>query len=183
MRNLSFPIWAFLACALVSGCSSLDMVRSMSKRYEEPQEGQRARLRVVSDGLVRAVPGSSCVDWKKPGSGVLVIDRSGAPNHNGRSLGMPASGYSNLARTPGFVGAEVQVAANQPIVLTYLSVAPQRGGTFGRCEATESFIPEAGADYEASFTQSGLQCYVSVVQRQPEGSPSVSVSTLPAGGC
>ncbi|MEO7640084.1 MAG: hypothetical protein ABIU07_01600 [Ramlibacter sp.] len=67
--------------------------------------------------------------------------------------------------------------------MSYLSVAPLREGTFGRCEVTRSFIPDADADYEASFTQGGSQCQLNVSQRQPEGKPPVSVNMVPVGDC
>ncbi|MBN2991292.1 hypothetical protein JWR97_07720 [Pseudomonas cedrina subsp. fulgida] len=92
-------------------------------------------MRVISDGMVRGVPKSNCVNFRLPGAGVMVAERDGFANRNGETLGMaPVQRYSN--RT---VMSELLVPAGQPIAFHYIG---------NRCYNMFSFVPEAGMDYE-----------------------------------
>ena len=53
----------------LSGCGQVANVRSLSTGYIPPQSGETARIRLLTDGLVRAVPGRDCLDWNVPGAG------------------------------------------------------------------------------------------------------------------
>ena len=121
--------------AALTGCGAITDVRSFSTPYSTPPGGETARLRVISDGMVRGVPKSSCVNFRLPGAGVMVAERDGFANRNGETLGMaPAQHQSN-----GTVMSELLVPAGQPIAFHYLG---------NRCYNMFSFVPEAGMDYE-----------------------------------
>ena len=121
--------------ASLTGCGALNSVRSFSTPYSTPPGGETVRLRVISDGMVRGVPKSSCVNFRLPGAGVMVVARDGYANRNGETLGMaPVQRYES-----GTVMSELLVPAGQPIAFHYLG---------DRCYNMFSFVPEAGMDYE-----------------------------------
>lgn len=81
-RNVSscvLPALSISVLALLSGCGALTDVRSFSTPYSTPDGGETARLRVISDGMVRGVPKSDCVDFRLPGAGVMVAFRMATP--------------------------------------------------------------------------------------------------------
>lgn len=128
-----------LMVTLLAGCGALPM---QFKAAEEPTDGDRARLRVIADGFVRAVPGKRCIDWSAPGAGTVFGGIVGSSGYRGRSLGMPAGRQlSNDSK------AEMYVAANRPITLVYMLGPENRY----RCSVAFSFVPEKAQDYEASI--------------------------------
>lgn len=127
--------WSLTLLILLAGCGALTDVRSFSTPYSAPGGGETARLRVISDGMVRAVPKSDCVDFRLPGAGVMVAFRDGYANRNGESLGMPAVD-KHPAST---VMTELLVPAGQPIAFHYIGA---------QCYNMFSFVPEAGKDYQ-----------------------------------
>ena len=42
-----------VGAVLLAGCGNIQTVKSFSTTYKEPDGGERARVRVVSDGMVR----------------------------------------------------------------------------------------------------------------------------------
>jgi hypothetical protein len=139
IMTLSFPPLNFLACcgllSLLSGCGALTDVRSFSTPYTTPAGSETARLRVISDGMVRGVPQSDCVNFRLPGAGVMVAAREGYANRNGENLDMPPA----AAQPSSTVMTEVKISAGQPMAFHYIG---------DRCYNMFSFVPEAGADYE-----------------------------------
>lgn len=127
--------WGISLLALLSGCGALTDVRSFSTPYSTPDGGETARLRVTSDGMIRGVPKSDCVDFRLPGAGVMVAYRDGYANRNGESLGMPAVSE----RSSATVMTELLVPAGQPIAFHYIG---------DQCYNMFSFVPKAGADYQ-----------------------------------
>lgn len=142
-----------VGAVLLAGCGNLQTVKSFSTPYKEPDGGERARIRVVADGMVRAVPQSACVDWRIPNSGVMVADIKGFADQNNKSLGMPATRSSIVPSRVATVVAEFYVPANQPLTLAYLSNGRMVLGAQQQCRVNKTFIPQAGQDYEASFFQ------------------------------
>lgn len=121
--------------ATLTACGALTDVRSFSTPYASPTSGETARLRVMSDGMVRGVPKSDCIDFRLPGAGVMVAKRDGYADRNGETLGMaPVERYSDAT-----VMTELLVPAGQPIAFHYIG---------DRCYNMFSFVPEAGMDYE-----------------------------------
>lgn len=121
--------------ALLTGCGALTDVRSFTTPYSTPEGGETARLRVISDGMIRGVPKSDCVDFRLPGAGVMVAYRDGYANRNGESLGMPAVSE----RSSSTVMTELLVPAGQPIAFHYIG---------DQCYNMFSFVPKAGMDYQ-----------------------------------
>jgi hypothetical protein len=146
----------------ISGCGNLQTVRSFSTPYEQPTSGDRARIRVISfGGMIRAVPNSSCVDWRLPGAGVMVVSTKGFANMNDRDLGMPIGKFPGLTTAMGAVAvSELYVEAGKPIVLDYIS----QGQKNFQCFASISFVPVVGEDYEAAYTQNGKFCRLSITR-------------------
>ena len=65
MNNLHNGLYStalVLAAAALGGCGQVANVRSLSTGYAPPQGGETAHIRLVTDGLVRAVPGHDCLD-------------------------------------------------------------------------------------------------------------------------
>ena len=133
-----------LATAFLAGCGNIAAVKSFNTSYASPASGETARLRVVANGMVRAVPGLSCVDWYSPGAGVVVSAQDGFADRNGETLGMPPAVTSFKGTT-----SEVLIPAGKPFTLHFLD-----GGTrtsydrVQNCVAMLQFTPQAGADYE-----------------------------------
>lgn len=137
--NLSSSPLNLLVCTglltLLTGCGAITDVRSFSTPYTTPDGGETARLRVISDGMVRGVPKSDCVNFRLPGAGVMLAARDGYANRNGESLGMPPG----AALSSSTVTTELQIPAEQPIAFHYLG---------NRCYNMFTFVPKAGANYE-----------------------------------
>lgn len=149
--------------ALLGGCGALTDVRSFSTPYSTPDSGATARLRVVSDGMVRAVPRSDCLDFRLPGAGVMVAYRDGYANRNAESLGIPPLDEP----PPSTVGTELLVSAGQPIAFHYIGA---------RCYNMFSFVPKAGADYQLDAV--GLyKCGVTLMEL-PAGAIAFTPSPL-----
>lgn len=141
--------------ALLSGCGSFSNVRSFSTPYSMPPSEQTARLRVFSDGMVRAIPKSACIDYHLPGAGVMVVAREGYADRNNESLGMPPSD----AQPSGTVKSEFNIPAGEPIAFVYNSDG---------CYNTFTFQPVPGSDYELNAAGSSY-CTVAV-RRLPQAS-------------
>ena len=125
----------FTLLTLLTGCGALSDVRSFSTPYSTPDGGETARLRVISDGMVRAVPKSDCVDFRLPGAGVMVAFRDGYANRNGERLGMP----DDDKHSSSTVMTELLVPAGQPIAFHYIGA---------QCYNMFRFVPKAVADYQ-----------------------------------
>ncbi len=165
-----------LAALTVTGCGNLQNVKSFSTPYEQPISGERARIRVVADGMVRAVPQSDCEDWRLPGAGVMVAARKGFADQNGRSLGMPGA---DTVPADGRVVSEFYVPAGKPLMLSYMSNGRSNGLQAEQCFIRKSFTPVAGQDYEASFRHSGPLCLTRVHRLQVQGASTTSDESVP----
>ncbi|WP_339452266.1 hypothetical protein [Pseudomonas sp. JAI120] len=144
---------------LLTGCGQVANIRSLPTGYVAPQTGETARVRLITDGLVRAVPGRDCLDWNVPGAGVMASTKAGFPDHNGESLGMPGPIYSWAAA----VSSELVVPANKPIAFHYLGQLQYSR----QCSASMAFVPRPGVDY--------------MVQASMYANCSIQLHELPAG--
>lgn len=149
--------------ALLNGCGALTDVRSFSTPYSSPTSGDTARVRVISDGMVRAVPKSDCINFRLPGAGVMVAQRDGYADRNGEKLGMQPTAVQ-LAST---VESELLVPAGQPIAFHYIG---------NRCYNMFTFVPVAGADYE--LQAAGLGSCAVILKRMQVGTRSFSFEPL-----
>ena len=157
---------AAFASLYLSACGNIQTVRSFSTPYEQPASGDRARIRVISfDGMVRAVPNSSCIDWRLPGAGVMVVPTKGFADVNGQDLGMPIGQFPKLVTAMGTVAvSELYIPAGKPIVLHYLSRGGVQDQTNYQCFVPRSFVPVADEDYEAVYRQVGKLCHFTIVR-------------------
>jgi hypothetical protein len=161
-----FRKFVAVVALMLSGCGNIQTVISFSTPYQQPISGERARLRVVSfGGMVRAVPNSSCIDWRLPDAGVMVSSMKGFANINGKTLGMPPGQFPGAATVMGTVAiSELYIPAGKPITLHYLSGGELRGQNNYQCFISKSFIPVAGKDYESTYLQQGSLCRFGIVQ-------------------
>lgn len=129
-----------LSAIAFSGCSSI-ITTQQFKPMVEPAEGSRARLRIISDSAVLAIPERDCLDWGAEGSGTAYANQGlGSKGFKGRSLGMPDPQSLDLS-TMG----EMYIAADKPITLHYIY------GVNPSCANSIWFIPQDGKDYEVTM--------------------------------
>lgn len=133
------PLLLLLSLCVLSGCTFISAVGTQFKKMEEPQDGERARIRVVGNYIaMRGTPGSACMDYRKKGAGTVIGGFIGSTGYRGRSLGMPNPNDS----TKGMF-SEFYVRANEPVTLEIAADI-----TIANCSFPATFIPEAGHDYE-----------------------------------
>ncbi|WP_235986749.1 hypothetical protein [Pseudomonas triticifolii] len=170
LRNGMYGIAWVLAVAALGGCGQVANVRSLSTGYVPPKGGETARIRLLTDGLVRAVPGRDCIDWNVPGAGVMASAKSGFPDHNGENLGIPGPIYS----LTGAVSSELVVPANRPIALHYLG----RLQYSRQCAKTMTFVPRPGVDYMVQASMSA-DCSFQLDELSTDGMQWVVVAPKP----
>lgn len=161
---------AFLIAGLavaVSACGNIANMRAYSTAYVEPASGDIARLRVITNGMARGVPGRDCIDWRVPGAGVMAVAQSGfADQNNGRSLGMPQSG--RIVEGQGLARTELKVPAGKPFAMNFQSTGYVSGGYSYSCQQTFRFTPQAGQDYKLILLDSGM-CAIGLQRLIPAG--------------
>jgi hypothetical protein len=138
------PISLCLLAVVLAGCGNIAAVKSFNTPYGSPTSGDTARLRVIADGMVRAVPGKDCVDWYSPGAGVIAVPKEGFAERNGETLGMPAS----APVMQGDAVSEVLVPAGKPFTLHFLDGGRSSYNSVTNCLGMFYFVPQKGADYE-----------------------------------
>ncbi|WP_296223556.1 hypothetical protein, partial [Ralstonia sp. UBA689] len=150
---------------LLAGCSGLGM---QFTNMSEADSSDRARLRVISNGFVKGIPGRDCVDWSAKGAGTLWGGIVGSSGYRGRSLSMPDAPSKDVA--------ELYVEANQPITLVF-QTTPE---SWYQCSVAASFVPKANQDYEARFDLNSSSCGVNV---RSLSEPNAHVELVDAAPC
>ncbi|MFJ2987758.1 hypothetical protein ACIPF8_07815 [Collimonas sp. NPDC087041] len=173
---------ALASIGLVTGCGNIATVRSFSTPYAEPSgAGDVAQIRVITNGMVRAVPGQSCINWRSAGAGVMVAAQKGFANLNNRDLQIPKtqsetkvliSGDSSIARS------ELRISANMPITLNFMSQGYISGPNRYSCQKSLSFVPKNGENYEAIFLEQGSQCLSKISMISSNGAVAVADVTV-----
>jgi len=135
--------WIFI----LSGCTD---IRTRFSTVTEPLDGNRARLRIIANSLVKAIPGRDCVDFDAKGAGTAFGGTIGSRGVRYKSLGMPSP-----PDDPSLYG-EMYVAAGLPFTLAF--IAPPQSPY--QCSFAMTFVPETGKDYEARmfFDLSAKKC-------------------------
>ncbi|MDE1168966.1 MAG: hypothetical protein PW845_27180 [Pseudomonas sp.] len=156
----------YLTCAcaaalLLAGCGNLANVRAYSTPYGEPQSGDTARLRVITNGMLRAVPGRDCIDWRSPGAGVMAVTQSGFANRNNQVLGMPPGTIEVHAQGDSVARTELKIPAGKPTAFNFQSEGSVSGGYRYSCQQSFRFTPEAGKDYQLIVLEGG-QCQLNL---------------------
>lgn len=160
--NIVFTAILIISAPLFTGCAS-QMTTQQLYAMKEPVGGSQARLRVIADSGVVAIPERDCLDWGAEGSGTVYANGIlGSKGFQGRSLGMPNPPNSDLSSM-----GEMYIAADKPITLHYLY-----SGSYS-CIISVSFTPKAEKDYEATMKYDSKlnTCYALVsslgVTREP----------------
>jgi len=165
-----------LTCiGMLAGCGNIATVKSFSTSYQEASSGEIAQLRVISNGMVRAVPGRECVNWRSEGAGVMIVPKKGFADLNDHDLHMPESDLMLSHTGVGVARSELRVAANVPITLDFLGSGwfSASGATRYFCKKSLSFVPQSGENYEAVFLESGA-CSISVRQLSSDKNKAAS---------
>jgi hypothetical protein len=178
---MKYLVFACVATVSLSGCGNLANVRSYSTAYAEPASGETARLRVITNGMVRAVPARDCIDWRSPGAGVMVVAQSGFAHRNGQNLGMPVSRGDAQLQSSNLVRSELKIPANTPVSFNFQSQGSVSSGYSYSCQESFRFTPQAGKDYQLILLESG-QCQISL-QRLDSTDGQSNVAYEEAGLC
>jgi len=154
--------------AVLGGCGSLE---TQFKQASEPMEDQpRARLRIIANSLVKAVPGKSCIDWSSPGAGTVFGGGFGSSGYKGRTLNMPYP--PNVKKSEM---GELYVSADKPLTLAFLTTPEgiSSGGRTYHCQVSGTFIPGKDKDYEASLIldPAKSQCFFGLTELGENRSP------------
>ncbi|WP_255992132.1 hypothetical protein [Chitinolyticbacter albus] len=178
------------AIAMMAGLSACNTLTYQLRDYTPPKDGELARLRVLSTGVVRLIPESSCINASLGDTGIVANGNMTifTKAHNGASLGMPSS----TAPKPDVVSAEVYIRANKPLVLDFADSVgtgfSQTGGlTLAHslaCGTSVTFTPLPGQDYEAytAFESLGKSGYCVIVVKNLNN-PAESVPTQRIKSC
>ena len=150
MKLNTKSISCVILAALVAGCSAIS---AQFKKAEEGRDDEpRARLRIIADSWVKAIPDRDCTDWSAPGTGTVWGGIFGSRGYRDKSRNMPF---------PPVLGkqadmAEMYIAAERYITLCYVKDLDK----YGNCGTCGSFFPKEGKDYEIVFEP----CYSSSSQ-------------------
>lgn len=140
----------------LSGCAFVSALKATTVSYRVPADaGETALIRIVAQGLVRGVPYSDCIDWRKPSSGLMVRPHRGIANPNFRNLGIPMTAATDrMRRQEGFGANELKIPANRPFAFMFYNTEPGMDKDYRAvCEQSVTFVPEAGATYQMVFLQ------------------------------
>lgn len=136
IKNL-LPLPLVLA---LSACTIMSAIGTHFKSVPEPEDGDRARIRVSANVLVRATPGSRCMDWQKESTGTVLGGIAVHKGYRGRELGIPDPQNSKRRAF-----AEFYIRAGEPI--TFMNTP---GGRM-TCSIAATFVPEKDRDYEITL--------------------------------
>lgn len=163
----------------LAGCTA--HMAALSRSYVAPVDGPTAKVRFSTNGELTLVPGSSCLNWKAPGSGVVVSNKNylGAkPVHIDKKIGMEGNAPA------GFTSAEVLVAANKSLSFDFYNELLNNTGTvLYKCTGSGSFLPKANEEYQIIVnheTSGGGACSIVATNLKR---PSENVPVYPAGSC
>ena len=159
----------FLMAAVCAGLGACSSVGTQFSKMDEPAAGERARVRVAANMLVKGVPESACVDWRKPGAGTIFGGIVGSSGYRGRSIGMP-----DPNQLTGRHSGEFYAAGGKPLTVSLINTPESRM----RCTISITFVPQTGRDYEITMG--------TAIQRQGFGKPdksacSASVADITGG--
>ncbi|WP_025129523.1 hypothetical protein [Pseudomonas sp. PH1b] len=143
----------------LGGCTYFSTLKATAVSYRGPAAAaDTALIRIVAQGLVRGVPDSDCIDWRKPGSGLMVRPHRGIANPNFRNLGIAMTAETDrMRRQEGFGANELRLPANRPFAFQFYNTEPGMNRDYRAvCEQSVTFIPEPGATYQMVFLQDGM---------------------------
>lgn len=138
----SYRVMVWLSAISLAACSS---VGTQFTKMSEPTTGEKARVRIHANMLVKGVPESSCVNWSKPGAGTIFGGLLGSSGYRKQVIGMP-----NPNQVKGSNSGEFYVAGNKPFTVVLLNTPESRM----RCSLAITFVPQTGHDYEIQMSTS-----------------------------
>lgn len=177
MGFATFTLILSLCAVTLSGCAA---------KYQEPQSGERARLRVVNTGprvnanvfIYPNVPASAtCLVPSEIGGriNIALLDwDNGLHKHKqGVSIGIPGNDAESSERF-----AETYIPAGQSFTLNIGGGGSLEsvGGALvvrGGCDGTASWVPEAGVDYEAVYDWKVCRLQVNTIVTEGPSSPVI----------
>lgn len=174
-----------LAIGLVflTACGVTDHVKRAFAKYEEPVDGPRARVRLISDQpSPYGYSGQSCMGAPKAGAGATP----GTGPFGGieyRTIGMP-----KIAVEGGRAVTEIYVRAGEPFTFRLVAGGCSKAGCpvdKWSCDATRSFVPADGEDYVATIVRRGQSCPIELYRIAAQGNSYVLVPQVSsaAGDC
>lgn len=175
MKKICLAIGVLIAlegCSYVSKIS--DGLAIQFRKMEEPADGDRARIRAVRDGWVRASPGV-CMDWKQ--TGTVLGGVVGSNGYRGRIIGgMPDP---NLHRHKTF--AEFYVRADEPIAIAIVDGPEVKGP----CDLAVTFVPKKDHDYDfyATSRLTGIKRECSILVSDITNGDSTPIEIKEAQAC
>lgn len=152
-----------VAIAMLAGCGNIAVVKSFSTKFESPTEGETANLRVVTNGMIRGVPDSACINWYLPGAGVIAA-KDGFAHRNDEDLGMPESKWTAAMSKANFYTTEVRVPAGKPLSLDFIGYGRVTPYAREQCFVARSFVPQPGQNYELVMIEDGSMCRSRLVE-------------------
>lgn len=167
LSRLRLLILALSTCAALSGCGFVSgVVKSELSRYDEPQEGERAHIRLIGSRNVKVYPNSTCDSTQTPGGGYPAGPQMGGQRK--RDLGMPRA-----ADLPSHY-VEIAARAGQPITVAFSFYAEAAASPLigsmpntnrsAHCYVTQTLVPLAGANYDARAQWSREGCVIQFSQ-------------------
>ncbi|WP_313697271.1 hypothetical protein [Achromobacter sp.] len=154
---MSFRIASVVAVIALAGCGNIAAVKSFSTKFESPADGETANLRVITNGMVRGVPESDCINWYIPGAGVIAA-QDGFAHRNDEDMRMPDSKWTTAISKSNFYNTEVRVTAGKPLTLDFIGNGRVTAYAREQCFLARSFTPEPGHNYEVVRIQDGSTC-------------------------
>lgn len=164
----------------LGGCAFVE-TRMNPPKYLQPDDGPRARLRVVApQGNVEVQPGTQCVRPPFEGAGSLGTPALGGPRP--WDLGMPKP--ADLRHR-----SEIYTRAGEP-VLVHLAVPSSSGGcpapppsgsgirtictpapAVAGCRTAIAFVPDADVDYQVTLQRRAGSCsaWLEIIEQDEDG--------------
>ncbi|APO97034.1 hypothetical protein [Xanthomonas vesicatoria] len=170
---------------LLAGCGAIRSSAISLSTFDEPRDGPRARLRLVTERPAPELyPNRSCIGGNIQGAGIAPSSRPGPfGTGSGQKIGIPA-----VAVSGGRFVTEAHLRAGEPITLSLSA-----GGCMDNrcslntplCTVSRSFVPQAGQDYVATIFSRGPECEVEVsrIVIQQGRTRLMAEQTSPASRC
>ncbi|WP_050809165.1 hypothetical protein [Cardiobacterium valvarum] len=162
---------------LLTACTAIHSIGTQFKPMVEPQDGDRARVRVSANMLVRGSPNTSCMDWNSEQTGTILGGIVGSKGFRDRSLGIPDPNHSKARDY-----AEFYVRTGEPFTLM-LTNTPESRMT---CSVGATFIPDKDHDYEfvlLTAMRGSLSSQCSVQAYDVTGGQSTPIAISEARSC
>nr|WP_314384313.1 hypothetical protein [uncultured Cardiobacterium sp.] len=171
------PRALFPLLLLLTACTAINSIGTQFKPMVEPQDGDRARVRISANMLVRGSPNTSCMDWNSEQTGTILGGIVGSKGFRDRNLGIPDPNHSKVRDY-----AEFYVRAGEPFTLMLTNTPESRMS----CGVGATFIPDKDHDYEfvlLTAMRGSLSSQCSVQAYDVTGGQSTPIAISEARSC